>query len=218
MSRGRQRDIMPAAAAPSPQGCQAGKRLNNPSGAPPPLPPGHPHPKKASLAEAGVPAHACAHLLQGCLGRSSARSPAALRPGNIRCGNLGGADNPQRLAAHPAKQELLAPGLISCKCASMWFQSGAPRSLPVLPPGARQGPGAAERGRARSSPDAGPGRRQPPGSPTLRRVPWPVLSWWGGGAQGTSAPCKGRDPAHSKFPLGTRCPERFLLACTPWRG
>lgn len=56
----------------------------------------------------------------------SAQSPAALWPGNIRCGNLGGADNPQRLAAHTAKQALLAAGLIRCKCASMWFQCGAP--------------------------------------------------------------------------------------------
>lgn len=164
VSRGRQRDIMPAAAAPSPQGCQAGKRLNNPSGAPPPLPPGHPHPKKASLAEAGVPAHACAHLLQGCLGRSSARSPAALRPGNIRCGNLGGADNPQRLAAHPAKQELLAPGLISCKCASMWFQSGAPAPSPCCPPGlgrGREQPSGAEPGAAPMPARAGDSRPVP---------------------------------------------------------
>lgn len=91
---------------------------------------------------AGVPADTCAHLLLGCLGCGFAQSPAVLWPGNIRCGNLGGADNPQRLAAHPAKQELLAPGLIHCKCASMWFQSGAP-APPALSPGARQGLGAA---------------------------------------------------------------------------
>lgn len=79
---------------------------------------------------AGVSAHACAHPLLDCLGHRFAQSPAALWPGNIRCGNLGGADNPRRLAANPAKQELLAPGLIHYKCASMWFQSGAPTSPP----------------------------------------------------------------------------------------
>lgn len=129
----------------------------------------------------GVPARACAQLFLRCLGRSFAQSPAVLWPGNIRCGNLGGADNPQRLAAHPAKQELLAPCLIRCKCVSMWFQSGAPVP-PVLPPGAQQGLGAAEQGRAGISPDTGRGTQQLPGSPTPRCVLPPVLSW---GVQGT---------------------------------
>lgn len=160
---------------------------------------------------AEVPACACPHLLLGRLGRSSAQSPAALWPGNIRCGNLGGADNPQRLAAHPAKQELLASSLIHCKCASMWFQSGAP-APPVLPPGVRQGPGAAAQGRAGSSPVLAWAHSSLLGSLAPRCAP-PASSLLGV----TGNLHQAVREVHRKFLLRTQCPEWSSLACTPWR-
>lgn len=161
---------------------------------------------------AGVPACARAHLL-GCLGRGSAQSPAALWPGNIRCGNLGGADNPQRLAAHPAKQELLASSLIHCKCASMWFQSGAP-APPVLPPRVRQGPGEATQGRAGSSTVLARACSSLLGSLAPGCIPQPVISW---GSQGTST-LPGCERSSQKIPAGDTMSGMVLTSLHPVEG
>lgn len=91
----------------------------------------------------------------------------------------------------------------------------SPRSLPMLPPGARQGPGAAERGRARSSPDASPGRRQPPRSPTPRRVPRPVLSL--GGTGNLRPPARG-ETGSQQIPAGDTMPGKVPAGLHPVEG